>query len=389
MNNVLLVGQLPPPVNGQTVMIKAFLEGSYQRIQLHPVPMSFSRTIDEVGRFKLRKLTLLFSTWLDIVVGRCRSRANILYYPPCGPMFIPVLRDMFLLIGTRWMFRYTVFHFHAAGLTEIYPRLPKILKPLFNLAYRRADLAIFTAASRASMGDELGAKIVKAVPNGIPDFAAGETPDRRRRTSSTVSILFMGILCEGKGLVTLIEACAQLLKRGLNFHVVCGGAWEAASFRKEIETLIENKGLKDRFSFPGVIRGDEKLKAFQDADIFCFPSHYSAESSPLVLTEAMSFELPIVATNWRGIPDVVGETGGALLVDTKRPDLVAQSLEELMLDPEKRIKMGKLNRAWFCQHGTLEKFRQNMEAAIVEVVAERDAASSVATKRRVPRSLAN
>src|SRR5271168_720094 len=84
MNNVLLVGQLPPPVNGQTVMIKEFLEGSYERIRLHPVPMSFSRTIDEVGRFKLRKLTLLFSTWLDIVVGRCRSRANILYYPPCG-----------------------------------------------------------------------------------------------------------------------------------------------------------------------------------------------------------------------------------------------------------------------------------------------------------------
>jgi glycosyltransferase involved in cell wall biosynthesis len=389
MNNVLLVGQLPPPVNGQTVMIKEFLEGSYQRIQLHPVPMSFSRTIDEVGRFKPRKLMLLFSTWLDIVVGRWRSGANILYYPPCGPMLVPVLRDMFLLIGTRWMFRYTVFHFHAAGLTEIRPRLPGILKPLFNLAYRRADLAIFTAASRASMGEELGAKIVKTVPNGIPDFAAGEIPDRRRRTTSTISILFMGILCEGKGLITLVEACGQLRQRGLNFHVVCGGTWDAASFQKEIETLIEIKGLSDRFSFPGVIRGNEKLKAFKDADIFCFPSHYRAESSPLVLTEAMAFELPIVATNWRGIPDVLGESGGAFLVDTKRPDLVAQYLEELILDPEKRIAMGKLNRAWFCEHGTTEKFRQNMEQAIVEVVAGRDAPSNIATKQRVPPSLAN
>ena len=367
MQKVLVVGQTPPPVNGQTVMIKAFLDGQYDGIHLHHVRMTFSRTIDEVGSFQLRKLTILFSTWLQIVVGRLKSRATTLYFPPAGPTLIPVIRDILLLLSTRWMFKYTVFHFHAAGLTEIYPRLPRILKPLFNLAYRNADLAIFTAMSRTSIGYELGAKMVTAVPYGIAD-EAGPHLERDASTGSVPTILFMGILCEGKGLITLIEACGRLRKQGVAFRVVCGGTWDASTSRPDIERLLDSHGLLGSFVFAGVLQGEAKWNAFRQADIFCFPSHYFAESSPVVLTEAMSFGLPIVTTKWRGIPDVVGKTGGALLVEPKRPDLVAECLKQLLSDTSLRTRMGIMNRTWFLGHGTLEQYRSKMERAIVDAI---------------------
>jgi glycosyltransferase involved in cell wall biosynthesis len=370
MENVLLVGQTPPPVNGQTTMIQELLDGEYQGIRFHHVRMTFSRTINEVGTFQIRKMLMLLTTWAQIVAARWKSQASILYFPPAGPTLIPVIRDIFLLITTRWMFRFTVFHFHAAGLNEIYPRLPWILRPLYNLAYRNADLAIFTAKSSSAAGVALGAKAITIVPNGIPDTAAGEIPPRNTEKTCP-SILFMGILCEGKGLLTLIEACAILRKAKTSFRVVCAGTFDAGTSRQAVDELLASHGLTEYFEFPGVLRGKAKWQAFIDADVFCFPSHYFAESSPVVLIEAMSFQLPIVTTNWRGIPDIVGASGGAFLVEPKQPERVAESLSSLLNDSELRASMGRKNRAWFCDHGTIELHREKIELALLSIRGDR------------------
>jgi glycosyltransferase involved in cell wall biosynthesis len=119
--------------------------------------------------------------------------------------------------------------------------------------------------------------------------------------------------------------------------------------------------------FPGMLSGAAKAQAFRDADLFCFPSHYFAESFGVVLIEAMSFGLPIVTTNWRGIPDVVGGSGGALIVEPQMPHLVAEGLQVLLRDNGLRTIMGRRNRAWFSAHYTLDKYRARMEKALSEV----------------------
>jgi len=258
-----------------------------------------------------------------------------------------------------------VFHFHAAGLPEIYPLLPWWLRPLFNLAYRNADLAIFTTEATASQGAALGAKAVTVIPNGIPDNAQGTREDIGDASDYIPQILFMGTLCEGKGLLVLIEACALVQKAGLQFRLTCAGAFRPESFKKEVGELIGIRGLTEVISFPGMLIGDQKVKRFREADVFCYPSHY--DCSPIVLIEAMSFGLPIIATRWRGIPDVVGRSGGAFIVEPKRPDLVAERLKVLLRDSELRVAMGRKNRAWFYGHYTLEMFRGRMEKALLDV----------------------
>lgn len=363
----MVVGHTPPPVEGQSVMIQQLLDGQYDGIVLYHVRTNLSRAINEIGVFKVRKVFALLKALLDMLVGRWQSRAQILYYPVAGPALYPVLRDIFLLIGTRWLFRYTVFHFHAAGLPEVYLRLPWWLKPLFNLAYCNADLAIFTTESAVSAGMALGAKANSVIPNGIPDNAQVPLADSSDVKDRAARILFMGILCEGKGLLTLIEACSLVQKGGLLIHLVCAGAFASEAFRKQVGELIESRGLSDVVCFPGVLTGGVKMQAFREADVFCFPSHYHAESFGIVLIEAMSFGLPIVTTRWRGIPDVVGGSGGAFIVEPERPDLIAERLEALLRDGELRAAMGRKNREWFCAHYTLEIFRERMERALQEV----------------------
>lgn len=74
-----------------------------------------------------------------------------------------------------------------------------------------------------------------------------------------------------------------------------------------------------------------------------------------------------MTTRWRGIPDVVGGSGGALLVEPRMPRLVAEGLSALMRDVELRASMGSKNRMWFCDYYTLAKFREKMEMALQKV----------------------
>jgi glycosyltransferase involved in cell wall biosynthesis len=364
--SILVVGQIPPPVNGQTIAIQAFVEGRYDTLDIHLVEMKFSKAIDEVGRFQLRKILVLFGLVVRILAKRFTSRASVLYYPPAGPNTIPVLRDIFTLVATRWLFRYTVFHFHAAGLPEIYPRLPRVLRPLFRLAYQRPDLAIITTRS-TSAGAELEARKIVVIPCGVADSAANWVPKTKLDSPKTFEILFMGILCEGKGLITLIDACVLLHQAGLVIHVTCAGAFETAKFREQVETLVTHNNLADVISFPGVLTGQAKIEAFEQSDVFCFPSHYHSESFGIVLIEAMSFGLPIVTTRWRGIPDVVEGCGGAFVVEPKSPGQVRDRLVELYLDEDLRRSMGANNRRWFLANYTLQQYRAGLEAALSEL----------------------
>lgn len=360
---VLVVGQIPPPVTGQALMIQQFLGRDYAGLRLVHVPLEFSRTTAEIGAFGVRKLLLLVNTLLNILIARFRTGATVLYYPPAGPDRNPFLRDVALLLPTRWLFRQTVFHFHAAGLCSLYPRLSPTLQWLFRKTYGSPDLAIFTTRATAADTDILRARGQAIVPCGIPDHGLAR---RSHNPSSAVpTLLYAGILCEGKGVMVLLDACRLLHEGGESFHLVCMGAFQSSAFQTAVEAFIAEHDLQTSVTFPGVLTGAAKAQAFADADIFCFPSHYSCESFGVVLIEAMSYELPIVSTQWQGIPEVTGSRG-ALLVPVKDPVALFQAMLLLLRAPDLRGRMGTENRARYLEHFTDEVYCRNLSGAIRE-----------------------
>jgi glycosyltransferase involved in cell wall biosynthesis len=360
---VVVVGQVPPPVNGQSLMIQAFLAGTYEGIQLEHVPLRFSRSTAEIGGFDLRKLWVLGHTIGEIVRARFRTGATVLYYPPAGPNWVPVLRDLVLLTATRWLFKKTVFHFHAAGLASIYPRLPWPLKGLFWIAYNKPDQAIFTTAATSAEASVLHAGSRSIVPCGIDDEAAEDGHRHPVPDGAAVTLLFAGILCEGKGLMTLLQACRLLHRAGARFRLVCIGAFESTEFQRQTEDFLRSNHLDAVVEFRGVVTGSAKAELFRAVDIFCFPSHYVSESFGVVLIEAMCFSLPIVATRWRGIPEVTGEDG-SFLVEPRDSDALAARLAELLQSPQLRFEMGQRNRKRYLERFTMETYRNGMSEAL-------------------------
>lgn len=359
---MLVVGQTPPPFGGQAIAIESFVRGSYDGLEIRHVRMAFSASMSDVGRAQLGKLGHLFGLVARVLWARLRFRADVLYYPPAGPDLVPVLRDLVVLLATRWAFARTAFHFHASGLTEIYPRLPAWLRPLFRAAYRRPDLAISPSADNPPDGEFLGARRTLVVPNGIADIAPASPTSA---PSGPPRILFVGVLREDKGILVLLEACALLKRRGVEFRLALVGEPESGDFAHRVQQLTTSSGLTDDVELLGVRTGPEKIDAFACSTLFCYPTQFASESFGLVLLEAMQFALPVVATRWRGVPSVVRDGVTGTLVPPGDAVALAETLESLIHDPGTARMMGQRGRARYEAEFTETHFRRRMHEALL------------------------
>lgn len=366
MVKVLIVGQTPPPFGGQAIMIQKLIEGKFDRAELFHVRLAFSKEMNDVGRFQFRKLAHLLCVICTIIYMGLRHNMQILYYPPAGPDKIPMYRDLAILISTRWLFKYTILHFHAGGISELYSELSPVLQFLFRLAYFKADVAIRLSELNPPDSQILRAKREFIVPYGIEDHYIPHNTGTQRQDSAS-EILFVGVLRESKGVLTLLEAAGILRERGLDFRLKFIGKFASEQFRRTVFKKINSHRLKRCVTYLGVLTGDEKWKAFASADIFCFPTFFEAETFGLVVLEAMQFALPVVATRWRGIPSLVKEGESGYLVPVKDSQTLAEKLEILIKCPTKARQMGQKGRELYLQHYTIDKFYRNMEAVFSSV----------------------
>ena len=177
----------------------------------------------------------------------------------------------------------------------------------------------------------------------------------------------VGVVCvaravEKKGLDVLIEALARL-PAGLHWrfeHV--GGGPLAAGLKARAERL----GIAERIVWRGAGTQEEVVAALRRADIFCLAARVAGDGDrdglPNVIMEAMSQELPVVATEAGAIGEVVvdGVTGD--LVAPEDPAALAEALARLIRDPARRQAMGQSGR-----RRILERFA--FEAGIARIAA--------------------
>jgi glycosyltransferase involved in cell wall biosynthesis len=365
---ILVLGQTPPPFGGQAVMIQELLDGHYPGVELFHVRLDFSREMNEMGQWQFAKLLRLVRVVMETLVSRVRNKADVLYYPPSGPRYFPVVRDIAILCLTRWTFRQTIFHFHASGLSEFRPRLNKLFRWFYSRAFSKPDVAIHLAAAAPPEGAYLGATRQVIVPNGIQD-TAGAMIDRSNRRAAGQRILFVGMMSEDKGILVTLRAFAKLRATGHGVTLRCVGRWASPEVEAEAKHIVESNAISQYVQFPGVLTGEDKWNEYREADIFCFPSFFHSETFPLVLLEAMCFSLPTVSTNWRGIPEVVIEGESALLVEPRDVEACADALAMLLTQKQLRLEMGRQARIRFEDLFTIGAHRKAM-ANVFHLVSE-------------------
>ncbi len=347
MIKVLAVGQVPPPWGGQAVMIQKLLDANLPDVDLNFVPMSFSSDMDEIGRFRWKKLfqlpTLVFRIWK----ARFQKGCKILYYPPGGESITAICRDIFVLLLCRHAFHKTVFHVHAGGFTEVVDQAPRLIRVLAFMAYGRPDLVIQLTEKSPPDADRIRATKTINVPNGIADEAGSWGWQKRSDSSEPLKLLFVGVVGPSKGVLVLLEACALLKERGIPFFLNIIGRFYSPEFEQVCRQFVTDHDLEPSICFAGVQTGDKKWIFFRESDIFCFPTYFESENQSLVVLEAMQFSLPCVASDWRGISSMIQDGENGFLVPIKNPAVFADRVAELARDPVLRSEMGEKARELF------------------------------------------
>jgi glycosyltransferase involved in cell wall biosynthesis len=364
---ILVVGQTPPPHHGQAMMIETLVNANLDGVRIFHVRLAFSESMQAVGRVEVKKVLHLLAVAVRAIRLRFRHGIRILYFSPAGPNLVPVLRDMVLLSLVRPFFRKTIYHFHAAGLSEFLKSKPRWFRSLAGAVYGRPEGVIQTSMLNPPDGTFLQARRVVVIPNGLDDSAnaAGSSSNPGARSQ----ILFVGMLTETKGVMVLLEAARILARVRRDIEISLMGQFAGESFEQAARDYCREHGLEQVVSFLGECLHDAKWRHFRQADILCFPSFYESESFGNVAVEAMMFGLPVVATRWRGIPDVVDDGVTGLLVPIRDPGALASALTRLIDDPELRRTLGRNGRRKYLEQYTMEKHLEHMVEFIYTVAA--------------------
>ena len=143
-----------------------------------------------------------------------------------------------------------------------------------------------------------------------------------------------------KGIDTLLEALAQL-PSDLHWRYTHIGS---GADKDQIRAKARDLGLDDRIEWQGAQSQAEVIAAYRHADLFVLASRIADDGDrdglPNVLMEAGSQELPSVTTAVSAVPELIIDGENGLLVEPNDPSGLANAIERLIRDPERRHRMG-------------------------------------------------
>jgi glycosyltransferase involved in cell wall biosynthesis len=177
-----------------------------------------------------------------------------------------------------------------------------------------------------------------------------------------IVLIFAGGEWVRKGLDLAIKGLSKVPDRRAKLYIAGDDA-----ARDTLKALADECGIADRVIFGG-FRKDVPI-ALASSDIFFFPSWYEAFS--LATIEAAACGLPIVATSINGTEDFIqpGSTGEFVKSD---PSHIAQVIEPLIQNAEKRKEMGENARRLVEQNYTWDRVTDATENAYKEYLASRN-----------------
>ncbi len=187
------------------------------------------------------------------------------------------------------------------------------------------------------------AEAYRVDPGGVRVVCPGtdvSAPARGPASGDPPQLLVVASVTPRKGHDVLIRSLARLRTR--RWSCVCAGSLERATgFVREVTAAVAETGLVDRIRFVGEC-DDTVLGALYDtSSIFVLPSRY--EGYGMVLTEALSHGLPIVATTGGAIPYTVPDDA-SLTVPPGDDGALADALATLLDDDERRVALAAAAR---------------------------------------------
>lgn len=200
----------------------------------------------------------------------------------------------------------------------------------------RADLAIADSAFNERELVEVGYDRTCVVPILVDLRAFDREPDaaalqrlRSAKTGGGADLLFVGRVTASKAQHDVLRAFAwyrAVHDPRARLHLV--GWTSPGPYIGTLRQAVAELDLEAAVDFPGSVTPEELIAYYRTADVFVSLSDHEGFAVPLL--EVMHHRVPIVAFAAGAVPETVGAAG--LVLDEKRPALVAEAIHAVMTD---------------------------------------------------------
>ena len=175
----------------------------------------------------------------------------------------------------------------------------------------------------------------------------------QKKLIGKVSPFVIGTIAEytkNKGLIYLLKAIKNIKDREID--VILIGSGENPD-KEKIEQIIKKYNLKNIHLIEFIDNAASYLKAF---DVFILAS--LKEGLPYTILEAMTAEIPVIATNVGGIPEMIANQENGLLIQPKNSHELAEKINYLINNPKIAKKITQKARQKVEKEFTLERMIQ-------------------------------
>jgi len=206
----------------------------------------------------------------------------------------------------------------------------------------------------ASTSVVMSEQVERLVPDLPPPFITPFGVDLERfkpqpeRDPQLITIGTVKTLAPKYGIDVLIRAFALLLgddgigrdlKARLRLVIVGGGEQMG-----ELQALAKDLRLGERAVFVGPVPHEQVPTWLNRLDVYVAASRLDSESFGVAVIEASACGLPVVVTDVGGLPEVVEDETTGIIVPKESPTAIAEAIKRLLIDPERRQKMGEAGR---------------------------------------------
>jgi len=369
---VLCILPTPPPYAGPEVIgarLVAALPGA--GIEVVHVRANVQRTNERKGQITAGTLLALVRIVVATIRAAVVERPALAYFN-LSQNLTGFARDALLILLCRFLRLPVVVHMHGGDFATFYANRGRAMRMLIRFVLRRlAGIILLADRFRPQFAQLVAPERQFVVYNAVErDLFAG-AERRYEAARDAVTVLYVGHLSRAKGFADAMRVVPKVLARFPNVRFHFAGEWVRVERNVTVpagdaaESLVDAwndlaQQFPDRVRLLGSIAGEEKERAFREADIFFFPSY--SEGFPVVVLEAMAASLPLVGTRPGALAEVLQEGVHGCFAEPGDVDAFAAAIAELASAPERRRELGLRNRAEVVARFSIEEHLERLAA---------------------------
>lgn len=217
-----------------------------------------------------------------------------------------------------------------------------VMKKILEYSFSKADAITVLSKITQQEIKKLTAKPVSLIPFGVD---ADKFLPLRNVNGNIFRVGAVRTFTEKYGIEFLIRGFAKLCLKynHIELHLIGDGPLKQAFIDLTVELNIN-----DKVTFYGYVNQnvefDNYLSILNQLNVFVIPSIIDSETFGVAAVEASACELPVIASNVGGLPEVIDDNVTGLIIPPMSEDAIADAIEKLILDKELQLNLGKNGR---------------------------------------------